>query len=233
MLSSTVYQGKSAGSWKTTARLGSGRSTRTPFTRTSPRVGRSKPATMLRSVDLPQPEGPSRAANSFTSTATSIACSASTRRPRLTKSFHTSRSWIDGPRASAMSLESPPAPEDARGPVGRVHDDRIKGREPDEEERARVVDAEDGDGERQPGRDRDGPEELDRRIDQVRHETVPPDEEAERDPERRGDEEALEHAARRVEDVGQPGARVGREARARGAEDPPVPGFGDLRGRRD
>src|SRR5947207_12527409 len=117
MLSSTVYQGKSAGSWNTTARLGSGRSTRAPFMRTSPRVGRSKPATMLRSVDLPQPEGPRRAANSFTSTATSIAWSASTRRPRLTKSFHTSRSWIAGPRASAMSLESPPAQEDARGPV--------------------------------------------------------------------------------------------------------------------
>src|SRR5436190_3346009 len=126
MLSSTVYQGKRAGSWKTTARLGSGPSTGAPFAHTWPRVGRSKPATMLRSVDLPQPEGPRIAANSFGATAKSIACTASTRRPRLTNSFQTSRSSAarrgSAPGRSAMRLERAPPEEQVPGarddPVG-------------------------------------------------------------------------------------------------------------------
>src|SRR5436189_6105730 len=126
MLSSTVYQGKRAGSWKTTARLGSGPSTGAPFAHTWPRVGRSKPATMLRSVDLPQPEGPRIAANSFGATAKSIACTASTRRPRLTNSFQTSRSSAarrgSARGRSAMRLERAPPEEQVPGaqddPVG-------------------------------------------------------------------------------------------------------------------
>ena len=46
--------------------------------------------------------------------------------------------------------------------VGRVHDDRIEGAEADEEQRAGVVDAEHGDGERQPGGDRHRAQQLDR-----------------------------------------------------------------------
>src|SRR5256885_16534057 len=119
MLSSTVYQGKWAGSWKPTARLGSGPSTGAPFAHTWPRVGRSKPATMLRSVDLPQPEGPRIAANSFGATAKSIACTASTRRPRLTNSFQTSRSSAARRGAarggSAMRLERAPPGEEGPG----------------------------------------------------------------------------------------------------------------------
>src|SRR5881296_3007259 len=83
MLSRTVYQGKSAGSWKTTARRGSGARTGSPSKRTLPRVGASKPATMLSSVDLPQPDGPRMAANSLRATARLTACRASTRRPPL------------------------------------------------------------------------------------------------------------------------------------------------------
>src|SRR5438552_11052048 len=122
MLSTTVYQGKSAGSWKTTARLGSGPFTGAPLTRTRPRVGVSKPATTLSKVDLPHPLGPRIAANSFSSTAKSMAWSASTLRPRLLNSFQTSLTEIACSAraagglvelvpgfASAMSLESPPA----------------------------------------------------------------------------------------------------------------------------
>src|SRR5256886_11425357 len=126
MLSSTVYQGKRAGSWKTTARLGSGPSTGAPFAHAWPRVGRSKPATMLRSVDLPQPEGPRIAANSLGATAKSIARTASTRRPPLTNSFQTSRSSAARRGAargrSAMRLEHAPPEEEVPGaqddPVG-------------------------------------------------------------------------------------------------------------------
>src|SRR5262245_62876025 len=57
MLSSTLYQGNSAGSWKTTALRGLGVRTGSPSKRTAPRVGASKPATMFSSVDLPQPDG--------------------------------------------------------------------------------------------------------------------------------------------------------------------------------
>src|SRR5438309_6336424 len=65
MLSSTLNQGKSAASWNTTLRRGSGRRTGSPRNSTSPRVGPSNPATMFRSVDLPQPDGPRTAANSL------------------------------------------------------------------------------------------------------------------------------------------------------------------------
>src|SRR5206468_4469610 len=84
----------------------------------------------------------------------------------------------------------------------------------DEEERAGVVDPEDGDGEGQPRRDGHGAEELDRGVDQGRREPVPADHETEGDPDDGGDEEALEHATGRVENVGEPGPRVGREALA-------------------
>src|SRR2546426_429455 len=238
MLSSTVYQGKRAGSWKTTARLGSGPSTGAPFAHTWPRVGRSKPATMLRSVDLPQPEGPRIAANSLGATAKSIARTASTRRPPLTNSFQTSRSSAarrgaargrrgEDDLAENRRLAGAQHPRGAQQEeiriahaVRRVHDDRIEGTQADEEERAGVVDPEDGDGEGEPRRDGHGAEELDRGVDQGRREPVPADHEAKGDPDAGGDGEALAHAAGRVEHVGEPGPRVGREALARRADDP-------------
>ena len=78
----------------------------------------------------------------------------------------------------------------------RVDDDRVERTEADQEERARVIDSEDGDGERQPRRDRHGAEQLDRRIDETRDHPVPADEEPEGDADRRREEEALDHAPR-------------------------------------
>src|SRR5262249_9708959 len=326
MLSSTVYQGKRAGSWKTTAGLGAGLFAGAPSTKTWPRVGVSKPATMLSSVDLPQPLGPRMAANSLGSTAKSMACSASTLWPRLLNSLKTEWSVIAG---SAMGLQRPPpehqprqadddtirdeaeqadrehrghadvhpphvvrvpqhvaqprlhrdhlghdhrrprhahaeaeAREDrrerrrqhdlaqdrrlaraqhARGTqekkvgvadaVRGVDDDRIEGAERDQEERAGVVDAEHRDRERQPRRDRHGPEELNGWIDDARDQAVPADEEPERDADAGGADESVEGPSRGVDDVRHPGAGIGREAEPGLAEDPALPGLRDL-GRR-
>jgi hypothetical protein len=62
--SSTVFQGKSAKDWKTTPRSGPGPVTDRSPTRISPEDGGMKPATMLRIVLLPQPEGPTTETNS-------------------------------------------------------------------------------------------------------------------------------------------------------------------------
>src|SRR5688572_9889248 len=72
----TVSQGNSAYSWKTTPRSGAGPVTGRPSTRTVPVVGARKPATMFSSVDLPQPDGPSRQTSSRSATARSISASA-------------------------------------------------------------------------------------------------------------------------------------------------------------
>src|SRR5215813_11807026 len=111
-LSHTVYQGKSAASWKTTPRLGSGASTDAPLTRTCPADGRSKPATMLRRVDLPQPEGPRMAANSLWAMLKSMSRSATTWRSRAANSLETPRSST---AASGMGLERAPAKQEPRG----------------------------------------------------------------------------------------------------------------------
>ena len=56
-----VLQGRSwSNSWNTTTRSGPGRETRRPSSSTAPRAGAMNPATDLSSVDLPQPDGPSR-----------------------------------------------------------------------------------------------------------------------------------------------------------------------------
>src|SRR5512134_2204179 len=64
MLSQTLSQGNSEASWNTTPRSGPGFSTGAPSNRRSPPERVSKPASRLSSVDLPQPDGPSRATNS-------------------------------------------------------------------------------------------------------------------------------------------------------------------------
>src|SRR5262249_51378442 len=136
MLSRTVNHGKSAASWNTTLRRGSGRLTGSPRKRTSPRVGPSKPATMLRSVDLPQPDGPRTAANSLGATSRSIASSATSRPVRPLNSLPTPRSAttgaeITGAAGSRMPLEGPPAQHH----VGEAHDDLVgeEAQEPDGE----------------------------------------------------------------------------------------------------
>ena len=56
----TVFHGSSwSNSWNTITRSGPGASMRRPFKRISPSTGFMKPATPFRSVDLPQPLGPS------------------------------------------------------------------------------------------------------------------------------------------------------------------------------
>ena len=71
-MSSTVSHGNSAYSWNTTPRSGPGRVTGSPPTLIRPPVGASKPATMNRSVDLPQPLGPSTETNSPSATEKSM-----------------------------------------------------------------------------------------------------------------------------------------------------------------
>src|SRR5215472_1593723 len=326
MLSSTVNHGKSAASWNTTLRRGSGRLTGSPRKSTSPRVGPSKPATMLRRVDLPQPDGPRTAANSLGATSRSIASSATSRPVRPLNSLLTPRRAMTGAAVtdgagSRMPLEDPPpqqhageahddlvgdepqeadgehgghadvhaphvvcVPEDVpeaglhgdhlghdhgrpghpdaepetredRGQGGgqddlqqdcplpraqhagrtkeqeiRIADavsgvdhDGIEGAEPDQKERARIVDAEDRDGEGQPGRDWNGTQQLDGGVDESRHEAIPAHEHSERNGHDSGEHESFQHTPSRVEDVGDPGAGVGRERLARCAEDPAAP----------
>lgn len=60
MFSCTEYHGNSVGCWNTTPRSVPGPSTGLPSTLTEPSVGSRKPASRRSSVDLPQPEGPTR-----------------------------------------------------------------------------------------------------------------------------------------------------------------------------
>jgi hypothetical protein len=65
MLSETVNQGKLASSWKTTpTRSGTLPRTCLPSMVTVPAVGSIRPAMISRSVDLPQPDGPTTEKNS-------------------------------------------------------------------------------------------------------------------------------------------------------------------------
>src|SRR3989344_8342734 len=63
-LSLTVFHGNSECCWNTMPRSGPGLTTRAPSSFTDPAVGLTKPATQFSSVDLPQPDGPSRHTNS-------------------------------------------------------------------------------------------------------------------------------------------------------------------------
>ena len=65
MLSHTVFHGKSANCWNTTARVGPGWPSPARRRRaTVPPVGNSRPAAMRMQVVLPQPDGPTMATNS-------------------------------------------------------------------------------------------------------------------------------------------------------------------------
>src|SRR5207249_1504310 len=100
--SRTVIQGKSAYSWNTMARAGSGSWTGLPKARISPELGRVNPAMALSRVDLPQPEGPSRQTNSPAATSRSIRSKA-TMPPN---SLRTLRTWM---AASGMLEPAVPA----------------------------------------------------------------------------------------------------------------------------
>ena len=63
---------KSVGSWKTRMREGSGRSTSDPSAVMLPAVGCSRPEMSRSKVDLPQPDGPSKAMNSPAATERSM-----------------------------------------------------------------------------------------------------------------------------------------------------------------
>ncbi len=68
----------STGAWKTMPTDGSGPVTARPSTSTRPRLGGRSPAMTRRSVDLPQPDGPTMATSSPRPTARSMSRSAST-----------------------------------------------------------------------------------------------------------------------------------------------------------
>ena len=74
MLRRTLSQGKSADSWNMSAG-------RPSVTSTEPWVGESRPATMLSSVLLPQPDAPTRQTNSPGATSSVRRSSATTALP--------------------------------------------------------------------------------------------------------------------------------------------------------
>ena len=74
-LSSTVSHGNSAKLWKTMETLGHGPNTGWPCHNTWPEEGGARPESILSMVDLPEPEGPSRARISPGYTARSVAAS--------------------------------------------------------------------------------------------------------------------------------------------------------------
>jgi hypothetical protein len=77
-LSTIVRHLSSTGAWKTMPTSAIGRVTERPPTTTRPVVAGRSPAMILRSVDLPQPDGPTSARNSPWSTVNEIPLSAST-----------------------------------------------------------------------------------------------------------------------------------------------------------
>ena len=76
--SHTVNHGNSAASWNTTPRSGPGACNACWLTCKTPELGDSKPAIRLSKVDLPQPEGPSKATKSPGGTLRSMRSSAIT-----------------------------------------------------------------------------------------------------------------------------------------------------------
>ncbi len=86
-----------------------------PLATTVPEVGGEKPATALRSVDFPQPDGPSRHTNSPGATSRSMPSSATTSAPPEVKTFRTPRTAIAG---AAVTPRAPGASAAASGSAG-------------------------------------------------------------------------------------------------------------------
>ena len=80
---------------------------------------------------------------------------------------------------------------DMAGALRGVDDDRIEGAEGDQEDGAEAADAEDGDGEGQPGGDRHRAHDLDRRIEDLGAEPAPADQDTGGHADGDGDEKAL------------------------------------------
>jgi hypothetical protein len=70
MLSSTVRHGSITGFWKAMPAIFTGFDTLSPDTTTEPFCGNCRPVASFISVDLPQPDGPTTAANSPSRTRT-------------------------------------------------------------------------------------------------------------------------------------------------------------------
>jgi hypothetical protein len=126
MFSATLFQGKSANCWNTTARSGPGAVTGLSPTLTAPALGASNPAAMRRHVVLPQPEGPTMATNSRSRIVRSTPSSVTKSAPSRLKTLRTSSNVIDpipapqdiprrrrtaaSARRSATSITSPTIP---------------------------------------------------------------------------------------------------------------------------
>src|SRR4051812_5091972 len=104
MLSNTVFQGKSANCWNTTARSGPGPVMRRPPTATDPWLGNSNPAASRRQVVLPQPDGPTIATNSLSAIERSTRSSAGKSMPARRKVLATASKVM-----AAISGEPAPA----------------------------------------------------------------------------------------------------------------------------
>src|SRR6185436_19277897 len=88
-------------------RSGPGPRTGAPLTRTRPVVGWSRPATIRSSVDLPQPDGPSRTRKSWSSTISDVGSSARVAgRPRRPENVRLTPS-ISRPATRRRSAETP------------------------------------------------------------------------------------------------------------------------------
>src|SRR6185295_14310292 len=107
-------------------RSGPGPRTGAPLTRTRPVVGWSRPATMRSSVDLPEPEGPSRTRKSWSSTVSDVGSSARVAgRPRRPANVRLTPS-IRRPATEPGSAETPgeqPAVQLLEGVVGEEADE--------------------------------------------------------------------------------------------------------------
>jgi hypothetical protein len=89
MLPVTLRQGSSAASWKAMPSSWSRWISRVdrPLIKAVPDVGSSSPARIRRIVDFPQPDGPSRDRNEFSTVPRSTAASASTERRPMVNVF--------------------------------------------------------------------------------------------------------------------------------------------------
>ena len=109
MFASVVFHGSSAYSWNTIPRSAPGPVTLRFETKISPAVGRSRPATMRRKVDLPQPDGPISETNSCAATLSDTPFSASTSCPSCRSKY-----VFDTPLAVRRSgIPEPPTGEAA------------------------------------------------------------------------------------------------------------------------
>src|SRR5688572_25625606 len=120
-LPATVSQGNRTYSWKTTPRSAPGPTTGLPSTRTVPALGVRKPATMLRSVDLPQPDGPRMHTNSRSATSRSMSTRAGDVWQSAANDLLTRWIWILGPPGiSASARVLPPQQPALEQPPQRV-----------------------------------------------------------------------------------------------------------------